>query len=444
MSNLERDLAVPYAEHLGTLKQRFQSALEVAGFERVVIFSGEPLVRHRDDSVYPFRCEPYFAQWLPLLAAPGSALCFEPGRKPRLLFRQDDDFWHVPPRAPQGFWTEHFEIDIVRSGDEVAAALATWRTACAAIGDAAPASGLFDRYDDAVLLAQLDFDRARKTDYEIGCMARANRIAAAGHKSAGAAFGDGISEFDLNVVFCAETSQRANDLPYNNIVAINEHAAVLHYQHLDRSAPTESSSFLIDAGAAYHGYAADVTRTWHYRKRRFAALIESMESLQQTLCAEVAPGVDFVALNERAHELLAGVLAEHGIVKCSAEEAYALGLTRPFLPHGLGHLLGLQVHDVGGWQRSPDGEQRRPPEAHPFLRLTRQLEPGFAFTIEPGLYFIDSLLGRLDTGLARHLDTEVIDALRPCGGIRIEDDLVVESTAGRNLTREAFASLNVP
>jgi Xaa-Pro dipeptidase len=150
-----------------------------------------------------------------------------------------------------------------------------------------------------------------------------------------------------------------------------------------------------------------------------------------------------VDLNERAHVLLAGVLAEHGIVKCSAEEAYASGLTRAFLPHGLGHLLGLQVHDVGGWQRSPDGAVRRPPDAHPFLRLTRRLEPGFAFTVEPGLYFIDSLLGKLDGSAAKHIDRATVDALRPCGGIRIEDNLVVESTASRNLTREAFASLGV-
>lgn len=443
MSDSDRELAAHYDEHVRTLAARFGAALEAARFERVAIFAGDLLMRHRDDRAYAFTCEPYFAQWLPLLEAPGSMLLFEPERKPQLIFRQEDDFWHVPPRSPEGHWTGHFDIQVARSADDVRAALAPWRTHCAAIGTGALTSGLFETHDDAALLTRLDFERARKTDYEVACMARANRIAAAGHAIAGGAFGDGISEFDLDVVYRAETSQGEADLPYHNIVALNEHAAVLHYQHLDRNAPAESRSFLIDAGAACRGYAADVTRTWQVGQSRFAALIASMERLQQALCAEVAPGVDYVDLNERAHVLLAGVLAEHGIVTCSAEEAYSSGLTRAFLPHGLGHLLGLQVHDVGGWQQSPDGEQRPPPDAHPFLRLTRRLEPGFALTIEPGLYFIDSLLAELDSRLARHIDQATVDALRPCGGIRIEDDLVVESTAGRNLTREAFASLDV-
>jgi Xaa-Pro dipeptidase len=443
MSDSPKDLAARYGAHVGTLAERFEEALEAAGFERVAIFAGDPLVRHRDDHPYPFRCDPYFAQWLPLHDAPGSVLLFEPGRKPRLVFRQEDDFWHVPPEAPGGHWTAHFEIDIARSANAVAEALVPWHAHCAAIGTGALTSGAFEACDDPALLSRLDFERACKTAYEVECMARANRIAAAGHAIAGTAFGDGISEFDLDVVYTAETSQREIDLPYGNIVAVNEHAAVLHYQHLDHEAPATARSFLIDAGAAYGGYAADVTRTWQHREPRFAELIASMEMLQQTLCTEVAPGVEYVDLNERAHVLLADVLTEHGIVKCSSEEAYASGLTRAFLPHGLGHLLGLQVHDVGGWQRSPDGELRRPPETHPFLRLTRRLEPGFAFTVEPGLYFIDSLLGKLDRSVAKHIDRATVDALRPCGGVRIEDDLVVESTASRNLTREAFASLDV-
>src|SRR5690606_320336 len=113
------------------------------------------------------------------------------------------------------------------------------------------------------------------------------------------------------------------------------------------------------------------------------------------LCAGARAGTDFVALNERAHRLLAALLREQGLVKCSAEQAYDDGITTAFLPHGLGHLLGLQVHDVGGHQVGPDGETRPPPERHPFLRLTRVLEPGFVVTIEPGLYFIPTLLAQL-------------------------------------------------
>ena len=82
----------------------------------------------------------------------------------------------------------------------------------------------------------------------------------------------------------------------------------------------------------------------------FGALIDAVEALQQRVCGEVKPGVDFVVLHSLTHRLLAALLRDHEIVKCSADEAVATGITRAFLPHGLGHLLGLQVHDAGGRQ----------------------------------------------------------------------------------------------
>src|SRR5262249_9184852 len=146
---------------------------------------------------------------------------------------------------------------------------------------------------------------------------------------------------------------------------------------------------------------ADVTRTWAAATDDYGTIIASVETLQQQVCREVKAGVDFVELHKLAHRLLAGVLREHGLVRCGAEGAEALGITRAFLPRGPGTLLGLRGPDPGGRQLSPDGTRREPPAAHPFLRLTRVLEPGFVVTIEPGMYFIPSLLKPL---LARHED----------------------------------------
>ncbi len=111
-----------------------------------------------------------------------------------------------------------------------------------------------------------------------------------------------------------------------------------------------------------------------------------------------------------------------------------------FLPHGIGHLLGLQVHDVGGLQRTGDGGEIARPEGHPYLRLTRPLQPGFVVTMEPGLYFIDQLLeqARAD-GRGRHINWRRLEPLRAYGGIRIEDDLAVTASGCENLTRDAFA-----
>jgi Xaa-Pro dipeptidase len=209
---------------------------------------------------------------------------------------------------------------------------------------------------------------------------------------------------------------------------------------LDHVAPIKVRSLLIDAGADFSGYAADVTRTWCAAGAPLQPLIDSLDRLQQTLCAEARGGVDFVTLNERAHELLAQVLVTHSLVNCSAAEAFESGLTRTFLPHGLGHLLGLQVHDAGGRQISPDGEIRDPPPEHPFLRLTRVLEPGFVVTIEPGLYFIPSLLRALDPAARRRVNWATVEELIPYGGVRIEDNVFVQETKHSNLTREAFAA----
>jgi Xaa-Pro dipeptidase len=308
------------------------------------------------------------------------------------------------------------------------------------IGDALDAPDVFRSHNDTRLLSRLAYDRARKTDYEVACMRAANTIAARGHSRIAAAFGDGLSELALHGLYCDATRQRETELPYSNIVALNEHGAVLHYQHLEHAAPTDVRSLLIDAGADFCGYAADVTRTWTTTGPRFQPLIDSMDRLQQTLCTEVRSGVDFVALNERAHELLADVLVAHRLANCSAAEALESGLTRTFLPHGLGHLLGLQVHVAGGRQVSPDGEIKDPPVTHPFLRLTRVLEPGFVVTIEPGLYFIPSLLQALDSGARNRVNWATVETLIPYGGIRIEDNVLVDEAKHRNLTREAFAA----
>ncbi|MXW51108.1 MAG: M24 family metallopeptidase, partial [Gammaproteobacteria bacterium] len=117
--------------------------------------------------------------------------------------------------------------------------------------------------------------------------------------------------------------------------------------------------------------------------------------------------------------------------------------SRTFMPHGLGHLLGVQTHDVGGWQTTPEGSEAPPPDAHATLRLTRTIEAGMVFTIEPGLYFIPMLLSRLrKEANAREVNWPQVESMTPWGGARIEDNVLVMEGGARNLTREAFAALD--
>jgi Xaa-Pro dipeptidase len=429
------NLAALYASHVRVMQDRAAAALGDAPLDGLLIFAGDLAYPGRDDIPLPFRVEPHFAAWLPLLEQPGCALRVEPGRRPLLAYVQNEDFWHTPRREPEGFWVEHFDIRTAASADEAARLVMEPGKRFAMIG--ADARGNADSSD---VSRRLDFLRAFKTDYEVACMQAANRIAVRGHAAAAAAPRH-HSEFALHQTYCGATEQREIELPYPNIVALNEHASILHYEHLDLVPPPVTRSLLIDAGAAFNGYASDVTRTWSEPGCLFAELVSSMDRLQQAICARMTEGADFVGIHEGTHELLADVLHAHGLVTCSADTAYESGLTRVFLPHGLGHLLGLQVHDIGGHQIAPDGEQRAPPAEHPFLRLTRTLAGGMAVTVEPGLYFIESLLRDAPARLRRLINRPVIETLMPYGGIRIEDDVLITPGACRNLTREAFAQL---
>ncbi|MGB5511735.1 MAG: Xaa-Pro dipeptidase, partial [Woeseiaceae bacterium] len=227
--------------------------------------------------------------------------------------------------------------------------------------------------------------------------------------------------------------------PYGNIVALNNHGAVLHYTDRDHEPPASFHSFLIDAGAQVHGYAADITRTYSYNDQRFQNLIDRMDSLQQAVVDRVEVGVDYRELHIDTHRMLAEVLVDAELANGSPDTLLANGVTTAFFPHGLGHLLGIQVHDVGGFMANESDGTIEPPEGHPFLRLTRVLEQDMVLTIEPGLYVIDMLLEQLrDTPAERYVNWNTVDWLRPFGGIRIEDDVRVLVKGRENLTRDAF------
>jgi Xaa-Pro dipeptidase len=161
----------------------------------------------------------------------------------------------------------------------------------------------------------------------------------------------------------------------------------------------------------------------------FSQLVAGMEAMQQRLCSQVRVGMPYEELHDDSHRQVAGILREVGISRLPADELVSRGITRAFYPHGLGHSLGLQCHDVGCALRPPRKD-------NPFLRNTTEIAPRQVFTIEPGLYFIDALLAPLRGSPG--VDWKLVDALAPFGGIRIEDDVVVQEHGIRNLTREVL------
>ncbi len=439
---MHHDLDALYPAHLAELRRRTDAALAAHGFDAVAIYSGSAHYAFLDDHTYPFRANPHFKHWVPLTDVPQSFVAHVPGTSPLLCFHQPADYWHKPPALPDGAWVREFRLEVLRDPGHARGLLPLGRRT-AFVGEW---QGAFEDWGFAAinppgLLAQLHYERAVKTPYEIECMRRASRMAARGHLAARDAFRAGASEFETHLAYCGAAGQREEELPYGNIVAFDSGAAVLHYQHLGREHGPRRS-FLIDAGAQFRGYAADITRTYSANDDEFAGLVAAMDAVQLELCDAVRSGTDYRDVHLLAHRLIAGLLREAGITDCPAEEAVASGLSAVFFPHGIGHLLGLQVHDVAGLARDAAGGEIPRPPGHPYLRLTRRLEPGCVVTIEPGLYFIDLLLEEARAGqLGRHIRWDAVERLRPCGGIRIEDDVVCTGDAPENLTRDAFAAL---
>ena len=438
MSNAS--LSSLYPQHLATLQARAAEALRRGGLDHLVIPSGSLHYQAFDDRDYPYAVNPQFKAWLPLTQAPGSWLVITPGQRPKLIFLQPHDYWHVVPEMPSGYWVEHFDIEVIRDAGD-AARLLPGVFRCAILGEPQSALGSYVPNNPEPVLQYLEYHRAFKTPYEIEMMRRASSIGVRAHRAAERAFRAGSSEFGIHLAYCQAAGQDASDLPYGNIVALNEHGAVLHYTSRDRVPPKPVRSFLIDAGASFGGYASDITRTYSAADDEFAAMIRAVDAVQLKLCDMVRAGTAYARIHLQAHLLLAGVLRDFGVIRVSPQEALASGVSSAFFPHGIGHGIGLQVHDVAGFAASDTGGTIDKPEGHPYLRLTRTLEPGMVVTIEPGIYFIDMLLEELKAkGLGDAVDWERVAAFKPYGGIRIEDDVACTEGEPLNLTREAFAA----
>lgn len=428
-----------YPDHVQQMQSRTKEALLREGIDGLIIHSGQSKRMFLDDNYYPFIVNPQFKAWLPVVDNPNCWLIVNGVDKPKLIFYRPKDFWHKVPDEPNEFWSKHFDIVLLAQADAVEKHLPYDKVKYAYIGEyleVARALG-FEIVNPDRVMHYLHYQRAYKTDYELACMRQANLIAVEGHKAAEQAFRQGESEFDINLAYSKATRQGENEVPYGSIIALNENASILHYMVLEKDAPKESRSFLIDAGASFHGYAADITRTYASQSNRFNDLIKCMDNVTTSLVDKLAPGVEYGDVHVAAHEMIGNIISDFGIANLSGQDIVEQGITKTFFPHGIGHFLGLQVHDVAGHVADDRGTPKPPPEAHPFLRTTRMIEARQVFTIEPGLYFIDSLLADLKgSEKSKYMNWDIIDSFRPFGGIRIEDNIIVHRDRNENMTRD--------
>ena len=261
----------------------------------------------------------------------------------------------------------------------------------------------------------LDELRLFKDRDELKLMQRAADISVLAHEAAMRAVRPGSREYELQAeIECV--FRRHDAVPaYGSIVGAGGNACVLHYIANNGQAK-DGDLVLVDAGAEYRGYAADITRTFpvsgRYSKPQ-RALHDLVGAAQAAALAHARPGVAYEAGHHAAVATLTEGLLKLGLLKGKLEKNIAEGHYRQFYRHKTGHWLGLDVHDVG--QYHIDGE-------------SRLLEPGMVFTIEPGLYVSP--------------DDTSVDAKWRGIGIRIEDDVLVTKDAPKVLTAKLARSAN--
>ena len=430
-----------FVDHIEQLTKRYSEALESCGFDAVVIHSGAEKIRYLDNKVYPFWAHTHFRQWVAGGPNIHSLLVIRPGQKPLLGWYQPRDYWHAPAQIPDEFWVDSFDIEVIRTPDQLQNLLPKDCKLAALAEDETQMQGWgVESVNPQKLMAALDWHRAYKTPYEQETIREANRVAAKAHRAAEQAFRNGDTELQILLKYLQAADHRECELPFPATVVLNERASTLHCSGYKRTPDEEVRSFLIDAGTSHRHYVADITRTYAAKPGIFADLVERMDKELLDIISTLKPGVHYTDVHEDMHRRIAGMLSDFNIVKGSPEEIFEKKYTHTFFPHGLGHFIGINCHDVAGWQLDIEGKDAGKHPLYPFLRLQRLLEPGMMFTVEPGLYFIETLLEEQEDN--EDFNWELIDRLRPYGGIRIEDNILITEDGYENLTRPAFAGLD--
>ena len=416
-----------FRAHREALGRRLPEGLIVLAAAREVLRNGDVHFRYRQASDFLY---------LTGVEEPGYALVLDPARGAEMLFvpelTQQHAVWmgHIPSLREA---REAFGIRQVRHREDLPAVLKKWARGKRAVHADPRAAGVARRVLGARrvrtsdLREALDELRIVKTPGEVAFLRRASAATAAGHLAAMRIARAGLTEYQVQAELEREF-QRAGcpQLGYSSIVAGGSRSAVLHYHH-NAARLGRNDLLLIDAGAEYRGYTADVTRTFPVSGRftgRQRDVYEVVLAAQERCIDQARAGRTSIELQVLAETVLAEGLRSLGLLRGGTDELVESEAVRVFFPHGIGHTLGLDVHDVQG------GRKRRLPKPRTGkLRFRARLEPGFVITIEPGVYFIAALLHDPEKRRRhrRRVDFDLAERFLDFGGVRIEDDVLVRA-----------------
>jgi Xaa-Pro dipeptidase len=279
--------------------------------------------------------------------------------------------------------------------------------------------------------------RSVKSELEITEIEGALRITDQMHRRAMAVAKPGIYEYEVAGEIYAVALRANYQQSFTPIVTVR--GQVLHNHSYDNILQ-DGQLMINDSGAeSPNGYAADITRTFPVNGRFSSVqrdIYEAVLNMQLGAIQAIKPGIRYRDVHLRACRILAERLIALGLMKGDAAAAVEAGAHALFFPHGLGHAMGLDVHDMedlGDVVGYPKGETRSTQFGLNFLRFSRTLEEGFVLTVEPGIYFIPALIDKWAEE-QRHKEFiayEKLGAYRTFGGCRIEDDVLVTAQGAR-------------
>ncbi|KAM6153355.1 xaa-Pro dipeptidase [Erethizon dorsatum] len=421
----------------------------------VVLQGGEETLRYCTDVSIVFRQESFF-HWAFGVLEPGCYGTIDVDTGKSTLF---------VPRLPASYATwmgkihskEHFKnkyaVDDVQYTDEIASVLTSRNpsvlltlrgvnTDSGSICREASFEGISKfNVNNIILHPEIVECRVFKTDMELEVLRYTNRISSEAHREVMKAIKVGMKEYEMESLFqhyCySRGGMRHNS--YTCICCSGENASVLHYGHAgapnDRTIQ-DGDMCLFDMGGEYYCFASDITCSFpangkftEDQKAIYEAVLRSCRAVMNAM----KPGVWWPDMHRLADRIHLEELTRIGILSGSVDAMVQAHMGAVFMPHGLGHFLGLDVHDVGGY---PKGVERIDEPGLRSLRTARQLEPGMVITVEPGIYFIDHLL---DEALANQAQAcffnhDVLQRFRGFGGVRIEEDVVVTDSGMELLT----------
>lgn len=449
-----------HKDNRAKLLARLRPRPEVPQSAVILLEGGSEIGVYDTDTVWDFKQESNFQYMLGVKEPDCKAVIrISDGHTVLLIPKLDRDYaaWMGPVKPPAWF-QRAYEVDEVRYLEELPEVLSSVLSATSLLVlegtnrdsgespkppqleglEAVPLAG---SEANRALWEELAEARVVKSAYELRILQFANDVTSQAHIETMRGVAGGVREYMAEATFKYNAAIRGCPrVGYHCICPTGKRNAILHYGHAGEPNPEVAdpgSLTLRDMGAEYHCYTADVTCTYPVSGTFTADQKAVYEAVwEATLAVEhaIRPGVCYKDMHRLAQRTMLSEMSKAGLFLGDVEDMMKVNLMHMFMFHGLGHCLGLDVHDVGGY--APGVSRQDDPSIQENLRCGRELQEGMVITVEPGFYFADFLMEEAlaDPAKAKFIDRQRLEQLRPVGGVRIEDDVVVTATGCRVLT----------